>query len=95
MIILRLRGRLGNQLFIYAFGRALQEKYHKPLLFIDNESDTGGTKINELDIPSDIIIKKYYSGFRYDYYKMKAEDYTNINNGLYAALKKEKAYQDF
>ena len=34
MIILTLRGRLGNNLFQYAFGRALAEK-HGTRLFLD------------------------------------------------------------
>lgn len=95
MIVMRLRGRLGNQLFIYAFGRALQEKYDMPLILIDNENDTGGSKLNELNIPSSIKILKYSVGYKFDYYNMKAEDYKKIKNGLTGTIERECAYNLF
>ena len=95
MIVMRLRGRLGNQLFIYAFGRALQTKYNMPLILVDNENDTGGSKIAELKIPSDIIISKYSVGYKFDYYNMKAEDYKKVNTGLSASWEREQAYNNF
>lgn len=95
MIVMRLRGRLGNQLFIYAFGRALQSKYNMPLILVDNENDTGGSKLNELNIPSDIIILKYSVGYRFDYYNMKAEDYKKIKTGISGTIEREHVYNKF
>lgn len=95
MIVMRLRGRLGNQLFIYAFGRALQDRYKMPLVLVDNENDTGGSKLSELNIPSDIVIAKYSIGYQFDYYNMKAEDYQKIKSGLSGTIGREHAYNKF
>lgn len=95
MIIMRLRGRLGNQLFIYAYGRRLMELYHMPLLLVDNINDTGGTKLEEFDIPKNIAVKAYSSGFKYDYYNMKAEDYNKIGGGLRGTIRREMDYLYF
>lgn len=95
MIVMRLRGRLGNQLFIYAFGRALQEKYHQPLVLLDNVNDTGGTVLSELNISKQVKIVAYQSGYKYDYYHMKASDYGKIRNNLWLAAKRENALKRF
>ncbi len=91
---MRLRGRLGNQLFIYAFGRALQEELGMPLVLIDNRNETGGTKLNELSIPDDVKIVTYSAGYNYDYYNMRAEDYKRINSSLIGTMIREHAYNN-
>lgn len=39
MIGVRLKGRLGNQLFIYAFARALQERTRQEVLIYDRKDE--------------------------------------------------------
>lgn len=92
MIVMRLRGRLGNQLFIYAFGRFLQQKYKMPLIFINNVNDTNGSSIDGFNIPKDVTIYKYAVGYKYAYYDMKADDYKKIGGGLKGTIQKEFAY---
>ena len=82
MIVLRLRGRLGNQLFIYAFGRSLQEKFNDELVLLDNENDTGGTILNQFRLPNNVKIVPISYGYKYDYYNMKASDYKKISNRI-------------
>lgn len=95
MIVMRLRGRLGNQLFIYAFGRALQEQYQQPLILLDNVNDTGGTVLSKLNIPKQVKIVPYQLGYQYDYYHMKASDYGNIKKNLMVGAKREYALRQF
>ena len=95
MIIMQLRGRIGNQLFIYAFGRQLQEKYEMPLIFADNIYDTGGTHLMELKFPKNtknVKFISYSSGYKYNYYNMKANDYKMISKGLSSSFKREKSF---
>ena len=82
MIVMRLRGRLGNQLFIYAFGRSLQEKLGGELVLLDNENDTGGTLLSEYKLPSNVKIVNISYGYNYDYYNMQASDYKKISNKI-------------
>lgn len=89
MIVLRLRGRLGNQLFIYAFGRSLQEKFNDELVLLDNENDTGGTILNQFRLPNNVKIVPISYGYKYDYYNMKASDYKKISNRIINSIKKE------
>lgn len=49
MIRIRLKGRLGNQMFIYAFARALQEKYHQKALIYDRKKETDAMWHSHLD----------------------------------------------
>lgn len=90
MIVMKLRGRLGNQLFIYAFGRALQETYGDELILLDNVNDTGGSMLHKFNIPDHIHIISYESGNKYEYYQMRAEDYSKIKNKLVASFRKER-----
>lgn len=39
MIRIRSKGRLGNQLFIYGFARAMQERFHQGVLFYDRKDE--------------------------------------------------------
>lgn len=89
MIVMRLRGRLGNQLFIYAFGRALQEKHGGNLILIDNENETGGTVLNAFQLPEKVKIISYQSGNKYNYYQMRAADYKKIKNRFLNSIQKE------
>lgn len=89
MIIMRLRGRLGNQLFIYSFGRYLQHKYKQELVLLDNENDTGGTMLEKMCIPNNTKIIRYKTGFEYKYYKMSANDYKKIGNSFIDNIKRE------
>lgn len=93
MIVMRLRGRLGNQLFIYAFGRALQEKYHQPLVLMDNTNDTQSTPLSALCLSENVSIVPYSTGYDYKYTQMKAADYANITNGLRQAWEREAAFK--
>lgn len=95
MIVMRLRGRLGNQLFIYCFGRALQEQYHTPLLLLDNENDTMGSPLSVYHLPRDVRLVSYRTGQKMDYYKMKAEDYRSLRNRLTDRLSAERQVQAF
>lgn len=40
MIKIRIKGRLGNQLFIYAFARAMSEKFNQEVLIYDRKDET-------------------------------------------------------
>lgn len=49
MIRIRLKGRLGNQMFIYAFARAMQEKYHQRVLIYDRKNEADAMWHSHLD----------------------------------------------
>ncbi len=49
MIKMRLRGRLGNQLFIYAFARCLNEKYNQKVLIYDRKHEKEDAWHSHLD----------------------------------------------
>lgn len=92
MIVVRLRGRLGNQLFIYAFGRALQQKYNCPLVLIDNESDTGGTLLDCYNLPKDVQIVKISAGNAYNYKNLNFEKYRNMKRNIIQSIVYECTY---
>lgn len=85
---MRLRGRLGNQLFIYAFGRALQEKYRQPLILLHNENNSGRTALSELNIPNEVQIVSYKAGAKYDFEEKEVPDYER-NADLLSSIKNE------
>lgn len=49
MLKIRLKGRLGNQLFIYAFARGLSEKYNMNVLIYDRKNEKDKTWHSHLD----------------------------------------------
>lgn len=49
MFKIRLKGRLGNQLFIYAFARELTEKYKIPVLIYDRKKEKNSIWYSHLD----------------------------------------------
>ena len=71
MIITRLMGGLGNQMFQYAYGRHLSVKFNKPLFleksFFDNQQGNGVIRSFELD---------KFPG-------VKLDTVSNINGNLY------------
>ena len=88
MIKVRLNGRLGNQLFIYAFARKCMEKYGQKVLIYDrkNESDEmwyshlDGYKVNSnIEFTSDkneFMKMKCYSKFLYYYDRLRTRKKT-------------------
>ncbi|MCX6712112.1 MAG: hypothetical protein NT041_00280 [Candidatus Vogelbacteria bacterium] len=63
MIIINLKGGLGNQMFEYACGRALSLRQHDPKLKIDIEGLEQANGINNIYRPyslSNFTEKKYY-----------------------------------
>jgi hypothetical protein len=77
MISTRIQGRLGNQLFVYAFARAMSEKYKQNVLIYDRtdekndkfHSHLNGYKLNEKIIFTDNEHKvKGYNLFRNIYF---------------------------
>lgn len=89
MIVIRLKGRLGNQLFIYAAGRALQEKYQQELVIIDNINDTKDV-LFKLTLTDNIRHVRFSKGHQYDYYSMKAKDYEALRTTPLKGLINEK-----
>lgn len=49
MIRIRIKGRLGNQMFIYAFARALQYRYNQPVLIYDRKDEANTTWYSHLN----------------------------------------------
>ena len=49
MIRVRLNGRLGNQLFIYAFARKCMEKYQQPVIIYDRKNEDDPMWYSHLD----------------------------------------------
>lgn len=49
MIKVRLNGRLGNQLFIYAFARKCMEKYQQPVIIYDRKNEDDPMWYSHLD----------------------------------------------
>lgn len=90
MIVMRLRGRIGNQLFIYAFGRMLQERYKQELVLIDNENNTSG-EIHDYILNNSVKIVSCNIGLIYNYKKMKAADYKRFHTSVAQGIHKEEA----
>lgn len=49
MFHIRLKGRLGNQLFIYAFSKKIAKKYHNDVLIYDRKKEKDSTWHSHLD----------------------------------------------
>lgn len=73
MIIARMMGGLGNQMFCYAYARALQLEYNEDL-YLDNEGynkyKIRNYSLENLSIPDQIIDKKFLNINSFDYNKM-------------------------
>lgn len=86
-IYILLRGRLGNQLFIYAFAKSLKQTGNYEVILIDNINDTTGNSLINFNIDPEIKIIENSAGAIMDYKNMTAADYSEKRELIIDKLK--------